>query len=247
MFQIATAGSPLLAYCQLPPAFVDSKSPISVAAQMVSGVWGRTRRSYTATSGKPFVLTVPAPKPLMSVHVCPRSVVRSTFGFCANEKSTKAVESSVGCVESPEMPPSEVTAYTGVAVNERPWSVETWIFPLPSIRAPPQTMFGLAREMRISWNELMEPHVVPEMAVRFQLAPKFVERNTPEEPTAKRRSGAMFVLAIFVMKGADPEPVLVSPLVALDQVAPPSVERWRPLYCEPPMSRSGSLKCQEAS
>src|SRR5262249_18818520 len=119
--------------------------------------------------------------------------------------------------------------------------------PVASIRAPPQTMFGLAREIRTSWKVLIALQVVDEIGASVQLAPKFVERQTPWRPTAQRKSGDEFDLAILVMKGALAEPRSASPVVADCQVAPPSSERARPLYCEPPIILSGSSKCHDVS
>src|SRR5215510_9679351 len=119
--------------------------------------------------------------------------------------------------------------------------------PVASIRAPPHTMLGSAREIVTSWKVLIEPHVAAEMEARDQVPPKFVERQTPLLPTAQRNSGDWFVLAILVMKGAFAEPRSVRPEVALAHVAPPSRERARPLYCEPPIIFRGSSKCQEVS
>ena len=75
--------------------------------------------------------------------------------------------------------------------------VERWIRTVASMREPPQTMAGSAREIFTSWKLLIEPQVVDEMAERAQLPPKFVERQTPSRPTAQSSSGAWRLLAIL--------------------------------------------------
>ncbi|MBK7702256.1 MAG: hypothetical protein IPI34_04850 [bacterium] len=79
--------------------------------------------------------------------------------------------------------------------------------PLPSMRAPAQTMSGSAREIFTAWKLLIELQVADDTGVSDQLPPKSVERQTPLAPTAKSRSGGSLVLAILVMKGAWPAPV----------------------------------------
>jgi len=67
--QMDTAGRISLAYYQPAPSFVETNRPISVPTQISLGLWGITRRQYVATSGNPFVLAVPDPKPEMSCQV----------------------------------------------------------------------------------------------------------------------------------------------------------------------------------